>query len=63
MRQILSDSLGRPLGSLESQPDGTQRLYDRNGVPLGVYDPRMNQTRDTSGRPVGSGNLLASLLR
>jgi hypothetical protein len=63
MRTTLNDNMGRPIGSIDIQPDGRQVLTNRIGVRLGEYDPRFNVTRDNMGRPVGNGNLLAMLLR
>jgi hypothetical protein len=55
--------MGRPIGSIDIQPDGRQVLTNRIGVRLGEYDPRFNVTHDNMGRPIGSGNLLAMFLR
>lgn len=61
--QILRDSSGRRIGDIQTSSDGKQILRDGSGRRLGEYDPKSNVTRDDSGRRVGTGNLLASLLR
>jgi hypothetical protein len=35
---------------------------DRTGYLVGWYDPTRDETRDRTGRLVGSGNMLASLV-
>ena len=60
--QDLRDSSGRLIGKIEINSDGKQELRDSSGCLKGNYDPKSNQTRDTSGRLVGTGNLLTTLL-
>ena len=57
----LRDRHGRLLGTIKIYGD-RQELRDRTGTLLGTYDARADQTRDRTGRLVGSGNLLTTLL-
>lgn len=60
-RQELRDSYGRIIGYIEESygklvgKDGSFRIK-------GYYDPRNNETRNTSGYLVGRGNLLALVI-
>ena len=36
--------------------------YDGMGTKIGDYDPKTGGTRDRTGKQVGKGNLLATLL-
>jgi len=61
MRQVLRDSTGKLLGW--RQQTGRQvRGYAADGSPAGWYDTVMNATYDRSGRLIGRGDLLASLI-
>ncbi|MEO0020697.1 MAG: hypothetical protein ABIK48_00785 [candidate division WOR-3 bacterium] len=60
--QELRDRSGRLLGKIKTLPNGKLELRDAGGRLRGTYDPKTNQTRDSSGRLVGTGNLLTSLL-
>ncbi|WP_348262857.1 hypothetical protein P8935_24080 [Telmatobacter sp. DSM 110680] len=35
MPKIVWDSFGRPLGSVQTLPDGKRHVYDKSGQPLG----------------------------
>lgn len=57
----LRDRNGRLIGWLE--PVGSiLQARDRKGSLVGWYDGRQNQTRDSTGTLVGSGDLLSALL-
>ena len=60
--QILRDSRGSRIGTIETRPDGTQVARDARGTRVGEYDPKHNVTRDSRGTRVGEGNFLASLI-
>lgn len=60
--EVLRDRQGRRLGTIVTQPNGTQIARDAQGRRLGEYDPKQNVTRDVQGRRVGTGNLLSSLI-
>jgi hypothetical protein len=62
-REVLRDHRGSIIGTLERQ-SLTGRVIARssNGIVVGVYDPRSNETRDSHGGVVGRGNLLGALL-
>lgn len=59
--QILRDRNSRIIGRIEDRPN-EQIIRDANSRIKGRYDKRTNTTRDESGRIVGTGNLLASLI-
>lgn len=59
--QELRDRTGYLLGTLYISSD-YQELRDRSGTYLGKCDQRANETRDRTGKLVGSGNLLMILL-
>ena len=60
--QRLADSTGRPIGHITTDSDGVQHLYNAGGLPVGTYEPKTNTTRNNNGYPVGTGNILTSLL-
>jgi len=60
--QTLKDSSYRVIGYIETKSDGTQVIKDPSYRVKGYYDPRTNQTKDSSYRIVGTGNLLTTLL-
>jgi hypothetical protein len=62
MKQELRDSNGRPIGSITITSSGKHEGRDANGRMKGSYDPKTNQTRDSSGRLVGKGNVLAAVV-
>lgn len=60
--QILKDTKGFKLGSITTDSNGKQTIYDKSGFRKGVYDPKSNITKDSSGFKFGTGNLLTKLL-
>jgi hypothetical protein len=60
-RQKLSNSWGRTIGYIDDKPD-EQQAFDASGRRVGRYDKKTNKTYGTSGRRVGTGNLLSSLI-
>jgi hypothetical protein len=60
--QVLKDSSGRIMGKIRETTGGVLEIRDAAGRLKGKFDPRTNETRDSSGRLVGKGNLLATLL-
>lgn len=59
--QELRDRSGRLLGKI--RPSGSKfEIRDASGMIRGTYDPNRDETRDSSGRLVGKGNLLATLI-
>lgn len=62
MKQELRDSNGRPIGTITTVANGKQEGRDANGRLKGSYDPKTNHTRDSNGRVVGKGNMLAALV-
>ena len=61
--QQIRDQNGRLLGTISVGPNKQQNARDGRGRFLGSYDPHANVTRDASGRAIGTGNSLASLVR
>lgn len=62
MRQQLRDSSNRPIGTITTTTSGKLEGRDANGRLKGTYDPKTDQTRDSSGRVVGRGNVLAAVV-
>lgn len=62
MKQQLRDSNGRPIGSISSTYDGRLEGRDANGRLKGTYDRKSDQTRDSNGRVISKGNILAALV-
>ena len=60
--QILKDRHGQPRGKIKTLSNGRLEIVDRQGTPVGTYDPKTNKTLDKHGSPIGSGNLLTTLL-
>ena len=62
MKYQLRDSNSRPIGTITTTPAGKLEGRDVNGRFKGSYDPRTDQTRDSNGRVVGRGNVLAAVI-
>lgn len=62
MKQQLCDSNGRPIGTITPTSNGRLEGRDANGRLKGTYDPKSDQTRDSNGRVVGNGNMLAAVI-
>ena len=62
MEQVLKDSNNRTIGKIRSLANGRMEGRDANGRLKGTFDPKANETRDSNGRVVGRGNLLAALI-
>lgn len=58
---LLTDAQGRTIGMLRTAGTIT-RIYTAQGKYLGVYYSGSNTTFDSTGRRVGTGNLLTNLL-
>jgi hypothetical protein len=58
----LKDAYNNVLGSIETNPDGSQVLRDANGKIRGYYDPATDHTRGPDQRILAKGNLLATLI-
>jgi hypothetical protein len=59
--QILRDRGGKRLGEIRER-DGILEIFSYSGRRMGSYDPRTNVTKDYSGKTIGAGNLLTTLL-
>ena len=62
MKYQLRDSNSRPIGTITTTPTGKLEGRDANGRFKGSYDPKTDQTRDSSGRVVGRGYVLAGVI-
>jgi hypothetical protein len=60
--ETIRDSQYRVIGSIRTNPDGKQTAYDERFHMLGVYDPKMDLTRDVHFRVFGGGNQLSALI-
>jgi len=52
-----------PFGYTQAVSPYRHELHNAGGKTLGFYNPHIDRTFEASGRLVGKGNLLASLLR
>ncbi len=62
MKYQLRDSNSRPIGTITATPGGKLEGRDANGRFKGSYEPKTDQTRDSNGRVVGRGNVLAAVI-
>lgn len=60
--ETLGDTYGNVLGSIETQPDGSQVLRDAAGEVRGYYDPATDHTRGPDQRILAKGNVLRTLI-
>ena len=60
--QQIRNAQGHLIGTITDGAGGQQDARDAQGKYRGSFDPRTNVTRNASGRVVGTGNLLASLI-
>ena len=60
--EVLRDKYGNRIAEIQTT-GSKQVLRDKYGNRVGEYDARTDRTVDKFGNPVGSGNLLLTLLR
>ena len=60
--ELIKDSRGDVLGSIETGDDGGQVLRDANGKIRGYYDPATDHTRGPDKRILAKGNVLRTLI-
>lgn len=60
--QELRDRSGKLIGKIKTTSSGKLEGRDATGKLKGSYDPKTDQTRDHTGRLIGKGNLLSSLI-
>ncbi|MDR0877435.1 MAG: hypothetical protein LBN21_05235 [Treponema sp.] len=60
--QELKNANGHLIGTIRDGNSGRLEIYDASGWLKGTYDPQSNQTKDSSGWVIGTGNLLTTLL-
>lgn len=61
MQQLLRDRNGKVIGSLKKAGDDL-RLYNRDGIFMGLYREKNDHTYDRDGKVVGRGNIVITLL-
>lgn len=61
--EVLKDRLNKKLGEIRHESDGRLTVYNATGRRLGVYNPKTNETRDSTNKLIGKGNVLSSLLK
>ena len=61
-RQTIKDVAGRLLGSIDTNPNGHERVYDVRGQMVGSYDPQNNITKTATGELLFKGNALSALI-
>lgn len=59
--QVLKNSKGIIIGKIRER-SGKLEILNPGGAIKGNYDPKRDETRDNTGRIIGKGNLLATLL-
>lgn len=61
--QQIRDRNNKLLAIIKTASGGKQEIRDASNRLLGTFDPRANETRDSSNRLVAKGNVLSSLIR
>lgn len=61
--QFIRKPNGEVIASIESDRDGQQKLYLKNGHFLGSYNPQSDKTYRANGSLFAQGNALTALLR
>ncbi|WP_050453621.1 hypothetical protein [Candidatus Burkholderia verschuerenii] len=61
--ETIRDCHQRVIGLIRTHVDGKQTAYDERFHMLGIYDPKMDLTRDRHFRVFGGGNQLSALIR
>ena len=61
-KRELRDASGRLLGIVRETISGKFEARDTSGRLRGTYNSKTNETRDPSGRLIGKGDLLSSLI-
>lgn len=62
-RQDIRDRNNRLMATISTLSSGKSEIRDPGNKLLGTYDPRRNETHDSSNRFVAKGNVLTSLIR
>ena len=50
------------MGYIRTDSKGKQTAYNIKNEKIGCFDPKLNCTKNNSGRVIGHGNWLASLI-
>lgn len=59
---VIKNKASKELGYIRTDGKGKQTAYNIKNEKIGCYDPKLNNTTNISGRVIGHGNLLASLI-
>jgi len=62
VRETIKDFYSRPLGYIETKPNGEKVAYDFYNRILGYYDPVKNITQDFYRKIIARGDALVSLV-
>ena len=60
--ELIHDTRGNVLGSIETGVDGSQVLRDESGRIRGYYDPATDHTRGPDRQILAKGNVLRTLI-
>lgn len=60
--QHIRDNRGKSLGFIEEDSNGRLTARNPQGLALAHYYPKENRTRDTSGKSLVEGNILAAVI-
>jgi hypothetical protein len=61
--QVLRDRRGQQIGTIRYLSNGKLEVHDLTGRVRGTFDPKTNETRDSSGRLVSRGKRLSMLVK
>ncbi|MBQ8228938.1 MAG: hypothetical protein IJZ88_07995 [Clostridia bacterium] len=59
---VIRNKASKEIGYIRTDSKGKQTAYNNRNEKIGCFDPKLNQTKNHSGRVIGHGNLLASLI-
>jgi hypothetical protein len=62
MRASIKDGQFRTVGYIDTDSHGRQRALNARFQTVGYFDPVRNETRDSTYRVVGRGNVLAAFI-
>ena len=62
-RQIISNRRGKPIGYIDTAPDGRQSAVCPGGTLVGIFNPRTGETLAPTGGILADGNRLTQMLQ
>ena len=60
--QELRDKSNKLLARIKTLSNGKLEIRDASNKLKGTYDPKLNETRDSSNKLIAKGNMLTTLL-